>query len=205
MAQKLPADDSSVPPRNPGPTEDRGQQSGCGGTSSGTGETKEPPLDRLIALVLHQDSVLQAYRGIFVASQSILVSVAALMIQFKAPVLFFALFFGGMFVLGIWYFVTKWRGEDVHFLVWVIREIEGGQLTITKPFSVMEEFRARRLFGGRPVSELPGYATTVADDKRSRWSMQFGLMGIFVMLWLVLFGWELFLMLHQQAGSLLFE
>ncbi|MHB9097750.1 MAG: hypothetical protein ACYC5X_08000 [Syntrophales bacterium] len=197
MAQKLPTDDGSAPPRNPGSTSNRGQESGRGGASSGTGGTKEPQIDRLIPLVLHHDSVLQAYRGIFVASQSILVSVTALVIQFKPPIQFFALIFGsGLIVLWIWFRVTTRRWEDVHFLVWVIKEIEDGRLTIKKPFSVMEEFRARRQFEGRHVSELPGYASTVADDKHAGRYMQFGLTGIFLLLWLGLLTWEVILVLY---------
>lgn len=90
--------------------------------------------EHLIALADLQDSLLQAYRTIFITSQSVIFSIAVFIASGPVPYLAFLLLFIGLFMIFcLWIPICKSRGYDVWFFQLCMLYYERGQmLTLNK-------------------------------------------------------------------------
>ena len=85
--------------------------------------------EHLIALADLQDSLLQAYRAIFITSQSVIFSVAVFIASGPLPYLAFLLLFIGLFMIFyLWIPICKSRGYDVWFFQLCMLYYERGQM-----------------------------------------------------------------------------
>lgn len=85
-----------------------------------------------LTLANHYDSILQAYRIIFISSETILISFAALLISFPTSllklVLIFSLFLLGFCLVGPWIKITWDRGLYVSYCNMQLQRVEEGEI-----------------------------------------------------------------------------
>jgi len=75
----------------------------------------------------HQDSTLQAYRSIFLTSESILFAIAVFTASSSKPWLAFFLVPPGFSLLWLWHNLCRNKGFDVWFFQWQLLKLEEGQ------------------------------------------------------------------------------
>lgn len=101
-----------------------------------------------------QDTLLQAYRTMFITVQSLLIAVAASIAGFNSR-LAWSLVLVGFVLLFVWSFVTRARGRDVQFAQSMIRWAESGR-RIERPFTSFKDYQAKFRVSG-------SYTFTFAD------------------------------------------
>lgn len=87
--------------------------------------------NQLISLWAIQDSLLQQYRLIFIATETILVSATAF-IPKESFSWIFLFFIAGLIVIFVWVFVCKFRGACVAFVQWMILRAEKDLMKISR-------------------------------------------------------------------------
>ena len=102
--------------------------------------------DFLITLANYQENLLQTYRIIFISSQTIVISIATLIVSITPNKwLIIPLLIIGLFLLGLWYNISKSRGFDVSYCHMQLIKIENNEnLTPdekNKPFSTFKKWQ----------------------------------------------------------------
>jgi len=98
----------------------------------------------LLELAYYQDQLLQSYRNIFIASQTIVVSMATLIVAFSEYPLNSTFIFQliiGVFIIIYWKKITHSRGLDVSYCHLQFEKVEAG-----KRLELYEELRPFRSF-----------------------------------------------------------
>jgi hypothetical protein len=102
--------------------------------------------DFYITLANYQDNLLQNYRLIFISSQTIVISIATLIVSITPNKwIIFPLLFIGLILLYLWYSISKHRGFDVSYCHMQLIKIENNE-TLTqdennKPFVVFKKWQ----------------------------------------------------------------
>ncbi|MCP1499112.1 hypothetical protein J2Y86_003819 [Pseudomonas migulae] len=96
--------------------------------------------DQIFSLWGIQESLLQAYRSIFITAESIIISVAAT-IATSSPVSALMLTFLGCFQLWMWHRVCANRAKDVSFTQWLLARAEEGA-DVSAPLACFKRFQA---------------------------------------------------------------
>lgn len=109
--------------------------------------------DQTLSLWSIQESLLQAYRSIFITAESIIFAIAAAIASTEpSPALM--LTFLGYFLLWMWHRVCANRAIDVSFTQWLLARAEEGA-DVSAPLASLKNFQA-------------GQVITVADRSVSR-------------------------------------
>lgn len=85
-----------------------------------------------------QDSLLQNYRGIFISSESILLSLSVTVLSIGDSLFALILAFPGLFLHSLWRSICRSRGRDVSFSQRLIEKIEKGEVV---EMNVLCEFK----------------------------------------------------------------
>jgi hypothetical protein len=128
-------------------------------------------MQELHALCALQDSLLQAYRGIFVTAQSVVFAVAA-NAMLSSPRTTFILAVLGLVMLKTWHDVTRSRAQDVSLAQWLVLLAENASevdaLSVSmRPFSTLKTFQEGQVITrlGRHAWRGTGSTRTVADQQ----------------------------------------
>jgi hypothetical protein len=95
--------------------------------------------DQVMALWGIQESLLQAYRSIFITAESVVFAVAAA-ITTSNPISALILTFLGLVLLYMWHRVTSNRAKDVSFVQWLLARAEEGE-SIEAPLKLFKDFQ----------------------------------------------------------------
>lgn len=96
--------------------------------------------DQTLSLWSIQESLLQAYRSIFITAESILFAIAAAIASTEpSPALM--LTFLGYFLLWMWHRVCANRAIDVSFTQWLLARAEEGA-DVSAPLASLKNFQA---------------------------------------------------------------
>lgn len=114
--------------------------------NASTQDIRQPVTDSSDQALLYslwsvQDTLLQAYRTMFITVQSLLIAVAASIAGFNSR-LAWSLVLVGFALLFVWSLVTRARGRDVQFAQAVIRWAESGR-RIEKPFTTFKDYQSK--------------------------------------------------------------
>jgi hypothetical protein len=132
-----------------------------------------------------QDSLLQAYRGIFITTQSIVFAIAVFIASNSRPL--FAIFLAllGFCLLVVWFLVCLRRGLAVWFFQWHILLLEKGE---SVPQAILSEFKQwqsskgwRALKGNHDWQRLTKSQTRFLMDKTL--PVAFGALWIFLIVY----------------------
>ena len=106
----------------------------------------------LLELANYQDNLLQTYRNIFIASQTVVISIATLIVAFPNLQLKFTFIFQliiGTFLIIYWKKITYARGLDVSYCHMQLEKLEEGiHLTPDenlKPFRAFKDWQRKKL------------------------------------------------------------
>ena len=148
--------------------------------------------DQLLALWSIQESLLQAYRSIFITAESIVIGIAVA-IAASSPIAALVLSGLGLLLLWMWHRVCSERALDVSFVQWLIRRAEEGS-DVTTPLSDFKRFQAGNVIslGGREVWRRPSESKSGRANDESYFSstrsstrlwMEIRLPLVFLALW----------------------
>jgi hypothetical protein len=143
--------------------------------------------DHLLRLWTNQESLLQSYRGIFVAAQSILIGFAFVVStrSREETAAFVGLVALGLFIQAMWIWVCRSRALSVTFCQWRIHKLEQSTPEVTpRPLAALKEFQAQGTFNGRPASADPLFRE--AAQSVTRRQMDVWLPNAFALLWFIL-------------------
>jgi len=146
----------------------------------------EKEYSEIISIWDIQDSLLQAYRTIFITSQSVLFSISVFISTSIKPYYIFFVFPMGLYLLWLMYKLTRKRGFGVWFCQLQILKIEKNSFYFTGKF--LTEFKKFMQLSNKKK------AIILKNDKigkglisdRTRKSMDFEISGIFLALWIAL-------------------
>jgi hypothetical protein len=107
--------------------------------------------DQLLSIWGIQESLLQAYRSIFITAESVVFAIAAAITSINSWSAI-ALTVLGLVLLWMWHKVCWNRAIDVSFVQWLLTRVEEGA-DITNPLSTFKEFQGGGIItvGGRSV------------------------------------------------------
>jgi hypothetical protein len=153
--------------------------------------------DQLLSMWGIQDSLLQAYRSIFITAESVVFAIAAAIAPLH-PWSALAMTGLGFVLLWMWKNVCWNRAVDVSFVQWLLAQAEQGA-NISTPLSMFRDFQAGKIStietGGRSMSvwrdvkkpeERKGMDqcfVSMTESPTRRW-MEAYLPGVFLVLWL---------------------
>ena len=142
--------------------------------------------DRIIAMWDIQESLLQSYRNIFLTSQSIIFSIAVVIVSTSTPYLAFLLLFIGIFMIFyLWIPICRSRGYDVWFFHWQILQLENGKAIDQKIFTEFKKWQALDIKEKRKKLEQDKLGKLLLRSK-VRTKMELYLPWSFVILWITL-------------------
>lgn len=136
--------------------------------------------DQIIAMWSHQDSTLQAYRGIFLTSESILFAIAVFTASGSKPWLTIFLVPIGLFLLLVWDEVCRNKGFDVWFFQWQLLKLEDGQ-QVSDIFNELVKWREMTRLKKKNTLESDKLGKRVVE-KKARPKMEI-LPALFGILW----------------------
>ncbi len=107
--------------------------------------------DQVLSMWGIQDSLLQAYRSIFITAESVVFAVAAAITTVN-PWSAIALTVLGFVLLWMWYTVCSSRAVDVSFVQWMLARAEEGA-DVSAPLANFKDFQAGQIItvAGRSV------------------------------------------------------
>jgi len=140
-----------------------------------------------------QDSLLQAYRSIFITAESVVFAIAAAITTLN-PRSVIALSVLGIVLLWMWNIVCRNRAVDVSFIQWLLARAEEGS-DVSAPLTHFKDFQAGKIItvAGRSVwrqvkrdqqgqvNDQPFVSMTKSPTRR--W-MEVYLPMVFLILWL---------------------
>ncbi|MGC2047042.1 MAG: hypothetical protein WA635_00305, partial [Gallionella sp.] len=149
--------------------------------------------DQVLSMWGIQDSLLQAYRSIFITAESIVFAIAAAITTLN-PWSAIALTVLGLVLLWMWHKVCSSRAVDVSFVQWLLARAEEGA-DISAPLTNFKEFQTGKIItiAGRSVwrhvkkdpegkvNDEPFISITKSPTRR--W-MEVNLPIVFGLLWL---------------------
>lgn len=161
----------------------------------------------LITLANYQENLLQGYRSIFVSSQTILISIAMLLLAIYAPsisslLFYFLLSIIGFVLIGFWLGITESRELDVSYCHMQLKKLEKGDLNnneIDFPWISFKEWQNKYKESGCPNNkkkeEINGYDKDfLASTTRKKMGL---LPWIFLGIWIIgflIFGYLYFIL-----------
>ncbi len=95
--------------------------------------------DQVLSLWSIQESLLQAYRSIFITAESIVFGIAAAISTLNPPSAI-VLTLLGFFLLWMWHRVCSNRAEDVSFVQWLLARAEEGN-SVPAPLGSLKQFQ----------------------------------------------------------------
>lgn len=150
--------------------------------------------DQALSLWSIQESLLQAYRSIFITAESVIFAIAAAIAN-STPYSAIILTFLGYFLLWMWHKVCANRALDVSFTQWLLIQAEEG-IDIPTPVGCLKRFQAGEIItiNDRPIQRhIKKPSASEINDKlfvsmtkgpTRRW-METYLPLLFAVLWLV--------------------
>ena len=96
--------------------------------------------DQLLSMWGIQESLLQAYRSIFITAESVVFAIAAAILTLN-PVSTTVLTVLGLFLLWMWHKVCSNRAIDVSFIQWMLARSEEGA-SVPSPLINLKQFQA---------------------------------------------------------------
>jgi hypothetical protein len=129
-----------------------------------------------------QESLLQAYRSIFITLESVLLAICALILS-ASYVNYFIAIVVSLLAIGliyIWREVCHARANAVAFIHWLIQKHES-EKEITLPYQAFREFQTSQSFQGVDVLNDPKYKQLGRSKTRLRMDTQ--LPRAFLALW----------------------
>lgn len=133
-----------------------------------------------------QESLLQAYRAIFVTFESVIIAVEAFLLSSNQPPILIGIpvMLLGLGLIPIWMGVCNARANAVVFIHWLIQKHESGEYVI-KPYSHFRQFQKNRMYKDQNVVEDENYINLSKSKTRNRMDVVVPLM--FASMWVLLF------------------
>ena len=133
-----------------------------------------------------QESLLQAYRTIFITVESVIFAIAVFLLSIKQASHFYIIPIQilGLILIPLWMTVCHARARAVTFVHWLIQKYERGE-EITQPYSHFRQFQENRKFNDINVLKDSNFKKLSKSKTRFRLDVQLPI--IFILLWLFLF------------------
>lgn len=139
-----------------------------------------------------QESLLQAYRTIFITVESVIFAVAVFLLSIKQASHFFSIPIQllGLLIIPIWMGVCRARARAISFIHWLIQKYETGE-DIAQPYSAFRQFQENRKFNNINVLSDENYKKL--NNSKTRIRMDIQLPMLFVFLWIFLIMMQFFI------------